>query len=116
MINIAIIDQNEIFRTSLKTLLEQIEGFSVVMNTGYYGFPGRRCSAPIQVLLIDDGLGKEKCDKVLQEIHQKNGQARSLTLVMFEDDLNAHENQPDLILKSSCKKEFEERIKRLIKF
>ncbi len=114
MINIAIIDQNETFRESLKTLLEQISDFRVVVDTDDGNFLKTPNTVPIQVLLIDNSIGKEKCNEFIQNTMLKSKSVKSLILTMYREDLVFCADRTDIILKNSSKKDFENRIKNLI--
>jgi hypothetical protein len=63
-VSIAIIDRNEIYRESLKTLLEQVNGFNVAFISGdIKGMEGFR-NIPVRALLLDYSLGNEKCTEI----------------------------------------------------
>jgi len=114
MINIAIIDQNETYRKSLKMVLEQVEGFHVVLESGEYSCLKGDDEITIQVLLINYSPGNRKCAEQISEASMNRNFLKSLILVMYKDELNLDFDEADVILKSSSKKEFEKRIRELV--
>ena len=114
-INIAIIDRNEIFRESLKILLEQIEGFSVIMDAANcVNLNISNTIPPIQVLLIDSSFGKEECNFRMNEEPVQSKTVKTLMLATYKEELGFGMVDTEIILKSSGKKEFEYRINKLI--
>jgi DNA-binding NarL/FixJ family response regulator len=114
-VNIAIIDQNEIYRESLKTLLEQIEGFRVVLVSGDFNCSFNLLNNPVEVMLIDNSIGKQKCDELIGRALSQGNSIKTLMLAMYRDELILDYGNIDVILKNSGKKEFEGRIRELIK-
>jgi DNA-binding NarL/FixJ family response regulator len=113
MITIAIIDPNPIFRKSLKMMLEHINGFSVVLETGDFKKLKTLTECQVQVLLIDNGLFQEN-QNALTEIDSRLGyKAKSLILNLFRDEMNLIPDRTNSILKNSGKMEFESKIKKL---
>jgi DNA-binding NarL/FixJ family response regulator len=114
-INIAIIDKNEIFRESLKVLLEQIEGFSVIVEANDCNFLNFSDTIPpIQVLLLDNSFGKEKCTAWINETLVQLKSVKTLMLATYKEELGFSSMDTEVILKSSGKKEFEYSINKLI--
>lgn len=114
-INIAIIDPNEIFRKSLKQLLEQIDGFSVIMDADdFHFFPISNTIPPIQVLLIDNSLVKDNCAAWINETPGQWKSVKTLMLATYKEELGFGSVNTEIILKSSGKKEFECKINSLI--
>jgi len=113
-ISIAIFDQNETFRESLKTLLNQIEGFSVVLNSGEGKIANGEMNSPFQVMLVDCGMSREKYTELVEQAEMRNRDTKALVLVMFRDELDLDFGKAGTILKSSGKNEFETRIKKLV--
>jgi DNA-binding NarL/FixJ family response regulator len=114
-INIAIIDKNEIFRESLKILLEQIEGFSVIVDANDCNFLNFSDTIPpIQVLLLDNSFGKEKCTVWMKETLAQWKSVKTLMLATYKEELGFGSMDTEVILKSSGKKEFEYSINKLI--
>jgi DNA-binding NarL/FixJ family response regulator len=111
MINIAIIDQNETYSSGLKTLLEQIDGFSVVSGSAIETVIQDPSNFPFHIVLIDNSFGIAGCNKMIREIISKAPKVKILILVMFSEELGLDYGSADVILKSSGKKEFENRIK-----
>jgi DNA-binding NarL/FixJ family response regulator len=113
MINIAIIDQNRTFRESLKTLLEQIQDFRVVFNTGETNYLENLPKNAVQVLLVDNAMGREKCNELIDAALSQSNHLKALILAMYKDELNLDSGEAEVMLKCSSKKEFENRIKKL---
>jgi len=114
-INIAIIDQNEIYRKSLKTLLEQIEGFRVVFDSGDFDSSFNLINNQVDVMLIDNNIGKQKCQELIVSVLSKMNTIKVLMLAMYKEELTLEYGGADNILKNSDKNEFENRIKDLVK-
>ncbi len=114
MINIAIIDQNDTYRKSLKTILEQVEGFNVVLDSRDSFCLKDADDITIQVLLIDNSPGSVKCAEQIAEASKNHKFLKSLILVMYKDELNMVFDETNVILKSACKNEFVNRIKTLM--
>jgi len=114
MINIAIIDRNDTHRKSLKTILEQVEGFRVVLDSGDSSTLRNTANNPVQVALIDIGFGREKCMELISEAYGRDDFYKIIMLVMFRDELKLDFGKAGIMLKSSDKKEFENRIKGIV--
>jgi DNA-binding NarL/FixJ family response regulator len=113
MINIAIIDPNEIFRESLKIMLEQIDGFRVILETNDCNRFKTMVDSPVQVLLIDNGIGADKQNELIADASRQGINTKSLVLTTFKEDLPTGTGRNNSILKISGKKEFETRIRLL---
>jgi DNA-binding NarL/FixJ family response regulator len=114
VINIAIIDRNRTFRESLKTLLEQIKNFRVVLDCDDNSCPENPGNDPVHVMLIDSSIGKEKCAFLMNETLAQWESVKTIILAMYKDELNLDSGKAEVMQKSSSKKEFENRIKKLI--
>ena len=114
-INIAIIDQNETYRKSLKTLLEQIEGFRVVFDSGDFNCGSNFYNNLLEVMLIDSSIGKQKCGELIVEALSQRNSIKVLMLAVYREELTLDYGNVAIILKSSGKKEFESRIRELVK-
>jgi DNA-binding NarL/FixJ family response regulator len=113
MINIAIADPNETFCRSLKTLLEQIDGFRVMMVTENEKFIHKSTNDPVDVLLIDISLYLDKCNRIIEELAGENNSMKIILLAMYEDDFESGFKKGEVILKSAGKEKFETRIRQL---
>jgi len=113
MINIAIADPNEIFCRSLKTLLEQIDGFRVMTIMENGKFICKNTDDPVNVLLIDIGLYLDKCNQIISELACENNSMKIILLAMYEDDFEAGLKKMEIILKSAGKDKFEAHIRQL---
>jgi len=114
MIHIAIIDQNKIYRESLKMLLEQIDGFKVVLDSPDGNYITSSFNIPAQIMIIDGSMGKEKCRGLIKHAGIEGRSVKILILAMFREELENDYGQAEVILKSSGKREFEERIKKML--
>jgi DNA-binding NarL/FixJ family response regulator len=113
MINIAIADPNETFCRSLKTLLEQIDGFRVMTIMENEKFIYKNTDDPVDVLLIDIGLYMDKCNRIISELACENNSMKIILLAMYEDDFESGLQKVEVILKSAGKEKFEARIRQL---
>ncbi len=112
MVKIAIIDKNEIFSDSLKTMLQQVADFQVKTFKTVNGFYLNQHGFVPDVLLLDAGFGKEGGKKNFGS----GWPVRILLMVMFKDEVVPDLNENDLILKSSSALEFENKIRTLASF
>jgi DNA-binding NarL/FixJ family response regulator len=111
--NIVIIEQNKIFRESLKTALDQIPDFNVVLDTDNYSSLDGIGNVPVHEILIDDGYGKANCDETIRKALSAWPDVKFLLLTTYKEDYNFKSNiKSDVILKNSSKKEFEYIIKK----
>ncbi len=113
MINIAIADPNETYCRSLKTLLEQIDDFKVMMVLENEKFIHKSTDDPVDVLLIDFSLYLDKCNRIISELASENNSMKIILLALYEDDFESGFKKEEVILKSSGKEEFETRIRQL---
>jgi len=113
MINIAIADPNETFCRSLKTLLEQIDGFSVMTIMENEMFIYKSSGDPLDVLLIDIGLYLDKSNRIISELTRENNSIKIILLAMYEDDIESGLKKMEVILKSAGKDKFETLIRQL---
>ncbi|TSA27058.1 MAG: DNA-binding response regulator [Bacteroidetes bacterium] len=114
MIHIAIIDQNKTYRESLKTILEQIEDFRVVHDS-----PDGKCfngsdDIPVHILMIDGSMSKGKCSELVQNTLTSSISIKTIVLAMFNEELDYDYGKTEVMLKSSSKREFELRIKKMM--
>ncbi len=114
MINIAIIDQNDTYRKSLVTILEQVVGFNVVLDSKDCNCLRNIDTVPVQVVLIDISLGLDKCMEMISEATGKYEYLKIIILVMYRDELDIDFGMAVTMLKSSGKKDFEKRIRELV--
>jgi DNA-binding NarL/FixJ family response regulator len=115
-IDIAIIDQNQIYRESLKVLLEQIDGFHVVYISGNGENMENFRNLPVRVILLDDGLGKEKCSELIIEAEKLWESVSILFLSMYTGEADPGTRPGRFILKNSIKMEFEKKIKQSVAY
>ncbi|MBE0648176.1 MAG: response regulator transcription factor [Bacteroidales bacterium] len=114
MIHIAIIDQNKIYRESLKMVLEQIDGFRVVLDSSDSNWVNSANNISVQLMIIDGSIGKEKCNELVNYVLTNGISRKTLVLVMFSEDLDMYEGEVETMLKSAGKREFEERIREIV--
>jgi len=110
--NIVIIEQNKIFRESLKTALSQVNDFKVVFDADNSVFPETISNVQVNLLLIDYDLGEVTCNETITKVCSVWPDARILYLTNYKEecDLNFI-NTDQAILKNSSKKEFEDKIR-----
>jgi DNA-binding NarL/FixJ family response regulator len=114
MIHIAIADPNETYCRSLKTVLEQIDGFNVMTVDADTNSLIKSDDVPVDVLLIDIGLFLNKNNRIKDELSDENKSLKIILLAMYEDDLAFRNEKAEVILKSAGKKKFEHRIRQMV--
>lgn len=112
-IKIAIIDQNKIFRESLKVLLEQIPGFIVATTSDINTYTESLIDESVEVLLLDDSQGQERCQSILRSARSRNKSLKIIILTQDTEGLFPGFGETEVMLKSSGKKAFESKIKNL---
>jgi len=113
MIHIAIIDQNRIFRESLRVILEQVEGFRVIHDSSDGSSLRNREDLGVQLLILDSRLPAENYRDLLQRHDPEDVQFKILRLAMFREELDAGDGEVEVMLKSSGKQELVNRIKNM---
>ena len=114
MINIALIDQHTTYRESLKMVLEQIDGFHVVLDSSDANWVNAVADIPVDLMIIDGSMGKEKCSMMMNHAITKWKSIKTLILAMYREDLEYNYEHAEVMLKSSVKREFEEKIKNMM--
>ena len=113
MIRIAIADPNETFYMSLKTLLEQVEGFKVrTLVPNEYGLR-KSDDEPVDILLIDYDLYQQRGERIIANLPNENGTTKIILLAMYEDEIESLFEKGMYILKSAGKQKFENRIRQM---
>lgn len=114
MINIALIERNTIHRESLSTLLGQIDGLQVVIESGdgawIRGFSG----PPIHLLILDGSFGREICTDMIKQSSSLGMKVKALILVMFREELTHDYESGWVMLKSSGKSELASAINHIM--
>jgi DNA-binding NarL/FixJ family response regulator len=111
--NIVIIDQNTIYRESLRTALDQIPDINVVFDMDITSSLENINNIPVHLILIDYSLGKEKCDETMRKAVSLWHDVRFLILTTYKEECGLNGIYPiDYILKNSTKKEFETIIRK----
>ncbi len=111
--NIVIIEQNKIFRESLKTALDQIPGFTVVFDADNDSAFDGIGNIHVNLILLDFGFGNDKCKETILKGSSLWPTVKFLLLVNYKEDCNLNRSRiPDVLLKSSTKKEFENKIRK----
>jgi DNA-binding NarL/FixJ family response regulator len=112
--NIGIVEQNSIFRESLKTVLDQIPGFKVVFDMGTAGpFEGIG-HLQVNLILVDYDLGKTKCTETMNKAVVVWPDVSFLLLTSYREEFNFESKMmADVILKNSTKQEFASKINKL---
>ncbi len=113
--NIVIIEQNKIFRESLKTALKQIAGFNIVFDSDNNGCFDILSDQQIQLILIDNNITKSKCIEIKKKALVLWPSVKFLLLTSFKkEECNIDlDRATNAILKNSSKKDFENRIREL---
>jgi DNA-binding NarL/FixJ family response regulator len=114
MINIAIIDQNITYRESLKTLLEQVDGFRVVLDSPDGTWVKTANENPVQMIIMDGSIGNEKCKELMNQASETGISSKTLILAMYKEELDDDFGTATVMLKSSGKNEFVSRIKSML--
>jgi len=110
--NIVIIEQNKIFRESLKTALNQVNDFKVVFDADDSRFPETISNVQVNLLLLDYSFGKITCDKTIAAALSIWPAVRFLFLTNYKEECDLNFTKADkAILKNSSKKEFEDKIR-----
>jgi len=112
--NIVIIEQNKIFRESLKTVLNQIPDFEVVFDADNNWYPEEMRNVVVNLILIDYSFGKTKCNEAMNKALLVWGTTvKFLFLTDYKEECaNNNIKSSDIILKHSSKKEFENKIRK----
>ena len=112
MIVIAVADGNPTYCQGLKTMLEQVEGFRVVVlpTEGFCRqFAG---NSSFDVLLADADL-LQACMENAGWEGPLQPPAGTIIMTMDRDELNSPQAGQEMLYKGSGKREFEERIRKL---
>ena len=113
--NIIIIEQNKIYRESLRTALCQVNDFEVVFDAGNSRFPESLNKVKVNLILIDYDFGEVKCNDTILKALSIWPTVRFLFLTDYKEECNFDTIKTSgAILKNSSKKEFECRIKELV--
>jgi len=111
--NIVIIEQNKIYRESLKTALDQIPDFIVVFDMDNTGSLENKKNIPVHLILIDYSLGEIKCNETMNKAVSIWPDVKFLLLTTYKEECNLNSNITiDFILKNSTKNEFENKIRK----
>ena len=112
MIAIALADGNPTYCQGLKTMLEQVESFRVVLLP-VEGFCLQFANDPsLDILLADEDLLQSCIEKAggKSQLQPPHG---TIVLTMDREELNSSHYGMEMLYKGSGKKEFEERIRKL---
>jgi len=110
--NIVIIEQNKIYRESLKVALDQIYDFNVVCDVENISYPEDLSHADINLILIDFSFGKNRCNEIMNKTLSVWPGVRFLLLADYKQECIIHKDKScDIILKNSSKEEFEIKIR-----
>ncbi len=115
LMNIVIIEQNKIFRESLRTALKQIPGFNIVFDSDNNACFDILSDQQIQLILIDNNITKSKCIEIKKKALVLWPSVKFLILTSFKkEECNIDlDRATNVILKNSSKNEFENRIREL---
>jgi hypothetical protein len=110
MIIIALADGNPTYCQGLKTMLEQVEDFRVVVMP-----PENFClqlANDSDILLADEDLLQSCMESAIMK-KKPLPSVKTIILTMDRDELNFPRQGPAVLYKGSGKREFEERIRKL---
>lgn len=112
MINIAVADVNQTYCQGLKTMLEQVEDFNVIVLQPEQLFLEPAKTQLVNILMVDDDLYHAWLNRAgAGEIPLLS--MKTIVLTMDRDELFCPTPGLELIYKGSGKREFEDRIRRL---
>jgi len=112
MITIAVADNNQTYCQGLKTMLEQVEGFEVVLLPASTFWPKALNKLPVDILLVDEDLYEDS--KTAPGIRTVGWPAEK-TIVMKMDchEMASPAKGVEAICKGAGKREFADRIMKL---
>ncbi|MEI8202213.1 MAG: response regulator [Bacteroidota bacterium] len=110
--NIVIIEQNTIYRKSLKTVLSQIDDFKIVFDSDNGDYLDQIPSLDIDLILLDFSIEKMECDEIIKKAIARWKAVKIILLLQFkEESINKLIGVTDIIFKTSTKKDFENKIR-----
>lgn len=110
MITIALADKNQTYCFGLKTMLEQVEDFRVLILSQPWSEKSMTVIPSLDILIADDDLYSSLRNADDRDMLK----TRSIILVMEEDELPLSQDSPAVILRGAGKKEFEDCIRKVI--
>jgi DNA-binding NarL/FixJ family response regulator len=114
MITILLADNNPTYCNGLKTMLEQVEDFNIVILPPGQLSLERMADADIDVLLLDVNVYLS-IDVKKRGAPQQNIESKTILLTMEHDEIPFQCSEIKTIAKGSRKKDFEEMIRHLTK-
>jgi DNA-binding NarL/FixJ family response regulator len=112
MITIAVADNNQTYSQGLKTMLEQVEGFEVVLLSASGFRPEELNKLHIDMLLVDEDL-YEDCKTLSGNSEMSWPVKKTIILTMDCNEMAALTGIEEAICKGAGKREFTERIMKL---
>jgi DNA-binding NarL/FixJ family response regulator len=117
--NIAIIGQNSIFRDSLRTLLNQVDDFNVMMDSeNIQDFFDTHDALSIDIVLFDGSIGNGNYIDLISKVRIFSADIKVLILTDIAGQTYWKNQSSGIIegtlLKNSKKKEFAEKIRSLV--
>jgi hypothetical protein len=113
MITIAVADTNQTYCHGLKTMLDQVEGFEVVLLPASTFLPEDLNKLHIDMLLVDEDL-YEDCNSMQEKSNIFWPVKKTIVLTMDCKELATSPGIVEAICKGAGKREFTERIQKLI--
>ena len=111
--NIVIIDQNIVYRESLRTALDQIPDFKVVFDMDNTGSLENLYNIQVHLILMDYSFGKIELNEMMAKAVSLWPDVKFLLLSTYKEECNLNSFKAiDAILKNSTKKEFENKIRQ----
>ncbi|MHC1707300.1 MAG: hypothetical protein AB9842_07225 [Bacteroidales bacterium] len=113
MINIVIADHNETYCDSLKTLLEQVEGFRVIQTISDRDQVKSVRFDLADVMLIDIDFYNQIYSYLVRINTNNSYNFKTIILAMFSDEVDTEKEPVEIISKSSLKHDFVSRIEKV---
>ncbi len=112
MITIAVADNNQTYCQGLKTMLEQVEGFEVVLLPASSFHPDELSKLQVDMLLVDEDL-YENCKTMAGNVEMSWSVKKTIVLTMDCNEVETLSGVAEAICKGAGKREFTERIMKL---
>jgi hypothetical protein len=113
MITIAVADMNQTYCQGLKTMLEQVDGFEVILLPASVFLPEDLNKIHIDILLVDEDL-YEDCNSMQGKSEIFWPVKKTIILTMDCKEISTVSSVVEAICKGAGKREFTERIQKLI--
>jgi hypothetical protein len=112
MVIIAVADVNQTYCQGLKTMLEQVEDFRVVVMSPESFHLELANDPSVKILMVDDDLYQSFLDHETEKVMPMPAM-KTIVLTMDRGELLSPPHGLEIIYKGSGKREFEDRIRKL---